>query len=265
MRKRFGQLLRIGVTPTELALLRCSRWGGASEVLETCAVSDGPGLEPLFVGLKTLLDSGDYAGWNTSVVVANDLVRMWQVHPPVNAARVADLEAAAGLRFHHLYGDAPSNWAISADWHASQPFLAAALPRALVAMFAQAAQDRGLAIVEIVPHFVAAWNRWQNAVRPNSWFGVLHGGVLALGATSGRRVTAVREAAVPAGADQAWLAAHVEREALRLNLEAPAAVTLCGAVPAHWNRQDGALACTVLGAADAQDDAAGLALAGAAA
>ena len=43
------------------------------------------------------------------------------------------MEAAAGLRFQSLYGEAPSAWKISADWNATEPFFAAAMSRALLA------------------------------------------------------------------------------------------------------------------------------------
>lgn len=262
MRRRFGQVLRIGIAPGELALATSGRWGGPADALETCPLAEGPGLEPILLGLRTLLDSGDYAGWPAAVVVADDLARLWQVNPPLTAARVADLEAAAALRFHHLYGDAPANWAISADWDARRPFLAAGLPRALTAMLAQAAQDRKLVLVEVAPHFVVAWNRWQRAVRAGSWFGVVHDGVLTVGATAGRRVTTVRAAAIPPQAGHDWLAAHLAREALRLNLATPEAIAVCGAAPASWQRADADLACTVLGAADEHRGALALALAG---
>lgn len=261
MRRRLGQVLRIGIAPDELALARSGRWGGPAEVLETCPLAEGPGLEPILLGLRTLLDSGDYAGWPATVVVSDELARLWQVNPPLTAARLADLEAAAALRFHHLYGDAPANWAISADWNARAPFLAAGLPRALMAMLTQAAQDRKLTLVEIAPHFVVAWNRWQRAVRADSWFGVVHDGVLTVGATAGHRVSTVRAAAVPPGAGHDWLAAHLAREALRLNLATPAAIAICGAAPDAWQRADAGLSCTVLGAAG-QRGALALALAG---
>jgi hypothetical protein len=57
----------------------------------------------------------------------------------------------------------------------------------------------------------------------------------------------VRAVAVPAGADGAWLATHVTREALRLDVPAPGRLQLCGDAPANWQTQ-GKLACTLFDA-----------------
>ncbi|TFW13956.1 hypothetical protein E4L96_18900 [Massilia arenosa] len=266
MRRRIGQVLRLGVSASQLALVKGSRWGSSAELLDQCALDPAAPLEAIAPALHALLDSGDFSGWPVAVVVADDLARLWQVTPPANASRAADLEAAAALRFHSLYGDGPSNWAIAADWDPVRPFIAAALPRALTGMLEQAAVDKKMSIVQLVPHFVAAWNRWQGQVRAGSWFGVLHEGVLTAGVTQGRRVVAVRAFAVPAHADSMWLAGQLNREALLLGVEAPDALTLCGSVPSAWNRQDGPLACTVLGSHDSdRSPAERLALAGAAA
>ncbi len=67
---------------------------------------------------------------------------------------------------------------------------------------------------------------------------------------SRRRLCAVRAARLPEGAgqDRAWLARHLKREALRLELPMPARLDLCGAVPEPWLQPapDG-LSCTRLG------------------
>ncbi|WLI90264.1 hypothetical protein Q4S45_03825 [Massilia sp. R2A-15] len=229
MRRRFGQALRLGVSHDALALVQTSRWGG-----EAVLLAERPYAAALPDALAALLDGAGRAGWPLTIVLADDLVRLWQVTPPADSTRLADLEAAAALRFQQLYGEPAAPWQFSAGWDAARPFLAAAMPRALLGALEQGASAHKLKAVEIVPQFLGLFNRWRGALRPGAWFGVLHDGVLTLGACDRGAIAAVRAARVPEGAGAAWLAEHLDREALRLNLPAPAKLQLCGDLPPAW-------------------------------
>jgi hypothetical protein len=238
MRRRFGQALRLGVAHDGIALVRTSRWGAQVSLLaEHAGAPDSAALEALL---------GEHAGWPLTIVLADELARLWQVTPPKDSTRLADLEAAAALRFQHLYGEPAANWRLSAGWNADRPFLAAALPRALLGVLEQGAA--AMPVVEIVPQFIAVFNRWSGTIKPGAWFGVVHDQVLTIGACDGGAFVAVRAQALPDGADAGWLDGHVAREALRLNLPAPSRLQLWGSVPAEW-LGSGALACTQLGVA----------------
>lgn len=268
MRKGFGQTLRIGVAPGALALAACSRFGRTAPAIvgELAIDAHGPGAaEAIGAGLRQLLADAGCGHMPATVVLADELARLWQVVPPHNAARLADLEGAAALRFQALYGEPATAWKISAGWDAARPFMAGAVPRQLVAVLEQAAAGRHLKLVGIVPQFVAGFNRWQGALKTGAWYGQVQGGVLTLGAVEGGVLRAVRAAALPDGADLAWLARHVAREALRLNLAVPSRLQLAGQAPAAWNNSAGAdLACTLLDAGQgaALSPAARLALTG---
>lgn len=259
MRRRFGQSLRIGVTAGAVSLLRCPRWGGATpEVLAEQAYVAGADFSALGLALERLLqaDGGAsaYAGWPVSFVLADELLRLWVVKPPAGVARPADLEAAAALRFQSLYGEAAGGWKIVADWDPALPFFAAALPLPLLAVLEQGAARHQLAVVEIAPHFILAWNRWQGALTAGSWYGLVHDGLLTIGARDGRRLVAQRVLPVPAlapGAEHYWLSQTVAREALLLDLPAPARLQLSGQVPPSWAKteQAGVLGCQILDAA----------------
>jgi hypothetical protein len=170
------------------------------------------------------------------------------VSPPEGSARMADLEGAAALRFQSLYGAAPVGWRINADWSVKRPFLAAGLPSALLALLEEIALEQKLRLVEVTPQFVAAFNGVRAKLAHDAWFGVLQAGVLTLGvqAVAGH-LGAVRAVAVPAGADANWLARHIQREALRLDVPAPQRLQLCGNAPPQWQTQGG-LACTLFDA-----------------
>ena len=255
MRKRFGQALRIGLSRHALALVKTSRWQGAPLEIVAEHRFDGAGeagFEAIGAAVRKLLAEADCAGWPATVVLADDLARLWQVTPPPGSARLADLQGAAALRFQALYGEAASSWQLAAPWDAGAPFLAAAMPRHLLALLQHAATEQKVTLIEIVPQFVAGWNQWCGQIKPGAWYGLVQQNVLTLGALENGALRAVRAAIVPAGAGLDWLAQHAAREALRLNLAAPERVQLSGAAPLAWNSSTGAaLACSLLGASQA--------------
>jgi hypothetical protein len=246
MRRGPGQALRIGLAPDGVALLRTGWWQRGFEVVGERAW-DASG-EALGQQLRQLFQDAPAAGWPVAVVLSDELVRMWQVTPPAAASRIADLEAAAGLRFQSLFGAPAALWKISADWDTAAPFLAAAAPVALLAQLEQAAREHRFHLVEVVPQFVAAMNQWRKLRKPGAWFGMVQGGVLTLAAYEGARLAAVRVATVPAGADRDWLDHLVAREALRVGLERPERLQLCGPAPAGWSSHPGQprFACSLL-------------------
>lgn len=252
MRKLFGQALRIGVSNSSLALVKTSRWRGERlAVLAEHVFLGGEVQTPqaIGIGLRQLLENAGVAGWPATIVLADELARMWQVTPPQGSSRVADLEAAAAQRFQLLYGEPASGWALSASYDARRPFLAAAVARPLLEVCQQAAAEHEMKLVEVVPQFVAGWNRWRKAIKPGAWYGQVHERVLTIGAPDDGTLAAVRAAALPEGADHAWLREHVGREALRLNVPAPAHLHLTGRVPAAWSNGAGQaeLGCSMLG------------------
>lgn len=261
MRRFPGQALRLGIAPTAVSLLRTSRWRGdkvtvlAEQALDGTAAATPVGAAALAQALRTQLEGQDVAGWPVGIVLADELCRLWQVTPPPGATRLADIEAAAALRFASLYGEPPSAWAFSADWDARDSFYACAMPRVLLAMLQALADERQLHIVEVVPHFVTAWNRWHRSLRAGAWFGHLHDRMLTLAAIDDRSLRAIRAVPVPHGADHYWLTQTIHREALLLGLAVPSLVQLCGPLPAALARpaQEGQVACAQLGAAPAGD------------
>ncbi len=244
-----GQSLRLGLGHDSLALIRVGRvFGRGATVLAEASLGDVHDPQALRQGLRALLAGTAVAGWPLSVVLADELVRMWQVAPPPAAARLADLEAAAAMRYQALFGAPPGGWKIAADWQAARPFLAAALPLALLEVIEGAAREARCHLVEIVPQFVAAMNAWRRLHRPGAWFGLMHGQVLTLAAYDGRALAALRTTVVPPGADRDWLESHVAREALRVGVGRPERVQVCGPAPRSWASHEGRLkfGCTLL-------------------
>jgi hypothetical protein len=241
MLKRLGQSLRIGIGRDSLCLIRVSRWHGprlsvlAEQGFDAQASDMEQQLEPQ---LQQLLNGISCAHLPTTVVLADDLVRLWQVTPPQGSSRIADIQAAAALRFQSLFGETLSGWQISADWDANQTFFAAALPVSLIEVVNRQAQQHQLALVEIAPQFILAWNRWYTTLKPGAWFALHHENLLTLGVPDGQKLSAIRSILVPPSADQAWLQTHLGRQALLLNIPAPTLLQLCGPLPTLWSDQN---------------------------
>lgn len=256
MRRAIGLSLRIGVSGFAVSLLRVSRWRGEPVTVlaeHAFAPSGDHPFDAIANALRALLGEQEIGGWPVSIVLADDLTRLWRVVPPPDAARLADIEAAAGFRFQSLYGESPSAWQISGDWSATQPFFAAAVPRALLAVLGKVAEEFKLHIVGIEPHFITAYNRWRRGLKPGAWFGLVHDHLLTLAAieADGKSIRAIRALPMPAGqgADQYWLGQTLKREALLLDMEAPELLQVCGAAPAAWSKpvtNPAHIACAVL-------------------
>ena len=233
-----GQGLRLGVAAGSVSLWRTSRWRApAWTSLAERAYAPQGGLHGDFAALgqalEQLLPEGEYAGWPLSVVLDDALARLWQVELPQGATRLADIEAAAALRFQSLYGDAPGLWHSGGAWTPRAPFFCA-VPRALLAQITRVAAQRKLALLFITPQFAHHWNRWHGALQAGAWLGQLHDGMLTLGVVQGGALRAVRALAVPPGAGPDWVEQTLGREALLQGVPAPAMLQLCGAAPAAW-------------------------------
>ncbi|WP_051959477.1 hypothetical protein [Janthinobacterium sp. RA13] len=256
MRRGFGQALRLGVAAGKVSLWRSSRWRAPAWTPlgeAAYAPDDAPHGDFAALGqaLEQILPVGQYARWPLSVVLDDALARLWQVDMPQGAARLADIEAAAALRFQSLYGDAPGLWRSSGAWDARAPFFCA-VPRALLAQLTRVAAERKLALIFITPQFARHWNRWHGALKPGAWFGQLQEHVLTLGVRHEGRLRAVRALPVPPGAARDWLAQTLAREALLQGVPAPALLQLCGAAPAGWLTPAQAFHCQAFSAPDGE-------------
>ncbi|TFW34283.1 hypothetical protein E4O92_04310 [Massilia horti] len=239
--------MRIGIAPGGMALASTSRWQRAKvEVLAERAA--GPDQGAIGDQLRELLKDGAAAGMPVTVVLSDELVRLWQVTPPAAATRMSDLEAAAALRFQSLFGASAANWKIAADWDCARPFLAAAVPLALLGELEQLVAQFKFHLVEIVPQFVAALNQWRKHRKHGAWFALVHDGVLTIAAYDADSLAAVRATPIAPGADRDWLESFIAREALRIGLSRPECLQLCGPAPLEWvsSRARANLACSIL-------------------
>lgn len=230
--RRWQRAVCIGIDHGGAALLAA---GSAMEELARV-----PG-DPV-AALAALAEQHGLRGRRLALLVDDEMIRLWQVMPPAAAVRAADLDAAAIVRFRALYGESPALWRLAVDRAVDRPYIAAALPQALLDGLLTAAAAAGMPVVSVESRFVAAWNRHGGAQGTDAtWLALFRDGVLVLGTGTGARLDAVRLAAVPADADHGWLALHVGREAARLGRVRPDELPVWGTVPEGWMAGSGAL------------------------
>ena len=241
MSNRFDGTLCIGLSRRLITVVKVAGWlrSRTEWIAETVMPVEGDVIDTLVDELGRLLADERCACARVRIVLSDDWMRNWMVTPPQNATRLDDCVAAAQARFHALFGEAAAEWEMQADWDCLQPFLACAVPKRLMQALRDVARARGHVMVEAAPQFVVAWNRWRSQLGADAWFGVMHGGALTVAALARHGLQALRNLRLPEGAllDQRQLPPLLTREALRLNVAAPAAIRLCGEVPAHWVMQ----------------------------
>jgi len=243
MRNPLGSILRIGVSRRGITVLRVhGHWRAGNDALLSDMhlpqdTTDLPAL--MAIRLPTALADKGCTSKRAHIVLADDLVRYFTVVPPKNAGSLRDCHAAAQMRFRTLYGETSADaWRIDADWHAREPFVACAVPAPLLLALQNALVERRIVLMSVVPQFIAAWNQWRAKLRGDAWFGVAHEHGMTIGAIHQRTLHAVRALAPLAdGADLSSVPTRLAREALLLNLPAPARLQLTGSHLTGWNHE----------------------------
>jgi hypothetical protein len=244
MRNRLASLagaeVRIGISKRALTIVRCGAFGRNASVLHEARYAEDTPMEVFGKHCRTALSEQGCAGLPLSITLGDELVRLFMVTPPQNAARMQDLIGAASMRFHSLFGETPRDWRIEADWRVNLPFLACALPSDMVAQCAGLARDLGMPLAGLQPHFISAWNLARNELAHKAepaWLAVFQGTQLSLGmaAPGANRVFATRGLTVPVeqpGRD--WLQEQVTRAALQTGLAVPSRLLLAGEARSEW-------------------------------
>lgn len=176
-------------------------------------------------------------------IVRNECARYFVVDPPSNARRVSDLQSAARLRFDGLYGDTPADWALDADWCATRPFLACAIPAQAISVVASAARACKLLDTGVTTEFTSSWNAQHRRMRlRRAWIVHLGRQTNVVAACASGSVAAVSLFSGVRPVEVADMVDEISRCALRWNLPMPDTVYLLGAGAAnHPVRKTGAI------------------------
>ena len=234
-----SSLLRIGIASNGISLLRSSGWPQRThQILAEESIANGGTLTQVQLAalLEKLIQAANCDGLNTEFILADELVRLFMVTPPLNCSRLDDCRAAAHMRFQALYGEGAKDWYIEAEWDPQFPFLACAMPRALRADLLKITQTHHLTIKSLLPNFISTWNRWHRQLISDAWFGMVINKNMTLAIVDQGRLCGVRTAPLPdqAWSDPQWLPDYVSREALRMNVPAITTLQVSGSFPAHW-------------------------------
>ncbi|MEN9867656.1 MAG: hypothetical protein RL748_3246 [Pseudomonadota bacterium] len=233
--------LVIGLSETGFAILRGDGfWRKHYQVLGQFRLPEGSfNHESLTLALTAQIEQLGVQKLPLTLVLADDWVRYFLVAPPKNLSSLTDCQAAANLRFSSLYGDAAIDWHIDAIWDTRQPFLACAVPQALLSTIKQVAAAQKSALLAITPHFITSWNRWAKQIKPEAWLALVHGARLTLAAIDQGRICALRHSHFSQAQweDKTWLPEFCQREALRLGLSMPTQLQVCGNLPGNWARE----------------------------
>lgn len=163
------------------------------------------------------------------VRIGNVLTRHFVVTPPAHVRTAAELRRIAQLRFEALFGQSCESWSLQADWSASRPFLACAVPQALVRGIVDLAAELRAATPYIVDEFSWAWNASRldrQAVGARCW--VMHEGreSAILAATHAGRIRSIAAVDADAIRSGTGLLSLLQQWALRWSCELPTNVVL---------------------------------------
>jgi hypothetical protein len=210
-------------------LMRRGRRSAAYAVLGSVPAGAAAPSEGFESAIINLLQEHGTAGASLECKIGDAIARYFVVVPPNNAHRSADLRLVAELRFETLFGDRAADWLVNAQWSATRPFLAGAVPRSLLASLSSAARSCRFGSPLLQGEFVHAWNRHcRSFVDPQGW--VLHAGSEAslLVACAGGRVQAITRVDLVDPRSAQTLESAIQRWAIRWNVEAPKTLYLLG-------------------------------------
>ena len=171
-----------------------------------------------------------------SVTIDDGFTRSFVVHPPGGARGLRELRASAAARFAALYGESAESWLLAADWQATRPFVASAVPRSLYAACEQVARQLGCRLDSVSPAMIRVWNRVYASTPSDGWLVVGFGRTLSLLHTAAGQVAGLRSLRLGGAPEPAELEALLEQERLRASADAAtrARQSLLWAGAADW-------------------------------
>ncbi|WP_157991441.1 hypothetical protein [Caldimonas tepidiphila] len=178
--------VRVGLSPREVVIVRRGGgWRRAPAERRTLPCPRPPQRAPWQAALPLLaeaLDAGGSGPARLSIVLSNHFVRYAVL--PWNEAftRPAEREALARHRFAEVYGEAASGWRISlSECHWGAGALACAVDEALAEQLVALCAERRLALLEVQPYFMQAFNRFRRRLGRSGCFCLAEPGRVCLG------------------------------------------------------------------------------------
>ncbi|MBC3873732.1 hypothetical protein [Undibacterium flavidum] len=232
----FTDTLHIGLSQSDIALVHSSGLLKKQNHVVKEHTFKQDTVENCLSDLSLFLVENQCQRLKTNIFLSNSWVRFFMVTPPSNASRFQDCQAAAEVRFSTLFGEAISTWEISADWQVKHPFLACAIPRALLTGLKRVADERHLSLLKIEPQLITYINCLRGKMSGNPWLGIFNDGNLDLVMFSGNRISRLHKCTYSdkETQDKNWLHDTIQREAFRHNSEIPTIFFYAGQPPKLW-------------------------------
>lgn len=156
------------------------------------------------------------------VVAGSSVARHWLQTAPPGLRSLSELKALVQSRAEQLFGGDPE-WVVAADWHATRPFLCAALPREIDRLASEIARSRG-ATPHVTTSLSLALNQHARHMPAEGWTVLYEPEALHLLYFSAGRLEYTRTATIPV----ALQALALERE---VNSEVARSAALAGGLP----------------------------------
>lgn len=156
------------------------------------------------------------------VVAGSSVARHWLQTPPLGLRSLFELQALVQSRADQLFGS-DSDWMVAADWHATRPFLCAALPREIDRLASAIARSRGAA-PRVATSLCLSLNQHARRLPAEGWTVLHEPEALHLVYLSSGRLELTRTATIPLALQGLALEREVTSEVAR-------AAALAGGLP----------------------------------
>ncbi|HEU4622754.1 MAG TPA: hypothetical protein VFS42_11075 [Burkholderiaceae bacterium] len=212
---RRSRLVSIGVSAQSVALAYRTSSSASIHMTEWSLDELAQGLTP-------------HRGARAKLAVDDRNARLWMVDPPRGTASLTELEAIVRASFTRTFGEAPDQWHVGANWHASQPFMCCAVPVSLVQPVVDALANAGIDVVNIDPAFAYDWNALPSI--SDGWWCRLSPRHAVLTRVSGQRVLNVRSVYVEDDRPLQRCVIELKRYAMRLGQASPTHLSVIDAM-----------------------------------
>lgn len=175
----------IGVclTPSRLVLVRMRRGLRAQcvrELSHPLPAPAGTDWRSAVAMLAGLLVEPEWAGAGLRVAVADQWVRQAVVPAVQGIERESEQLLYARHWLGQTYGDLGEDWQVAiGEGLPGRPFVAAALPVALVASLRESAAGAGVPLLSVAPQLAVTYERWRSHLPTSGWLVSIHDDYLA--------------------------------------------------------------------------------------
>jgi Tfp pilus assembly protein PilN len=159
-----------------------------------------------------------------AVVVHEQWVRSFTVHPPAGLRGLRELRALARARLEQLYGIDSSSWTVRAEWSGTRRFVVTAMPLAMIDALKAFCGRMSLQLAAIVPMWVHALASRGLSRRPQ-WWGITQEDQLTVVHTHDGRLSYARSVRLAAEAREEDICEIAQRECMRSDVATDAGVS----------------------------------------